>query len=162
MDDVANIDDLMDTVRGALEDAFNRGVKAGADKKTSELLAVLGVGLAAGIVAGGSSPAPSFLSAASSSADKARRAPPKMKGPRAPKGLVADALNQIFSRVEGITTKEVETQAIAIDGRINPKTVYNELWRRTTLYRQENGRWFRVVEAQPSELDRRVGDGRFF
>lgn len=59
---------------------------------------------------------------------------------RAPKGAVALALELVFA--DGLTTRQIQDAASEMDASISPKSIYNELLRQKTVYRQEGGRWY--------------------
>jgi len=135
MTDAPELTELTERMGRLLREAYKLGALKGqqeSDAMRTKLLAALGV---------------EHSSSAPEAPRKTKRRPSTSSVARAPKGLVVGALVQIFKTVDGITTKEAETRAVAIDHRINPKTVYNELLRRKDLYRREGDRWF-LVEAQ--------------
>ena len=145
MDAAAAIDDLWKDLRPLLVTAYNRGFKAGADAKRAELLAVL---------------AEETVMSNSVSGFQAEDIAEGSVGKhsRAPRGLVAEALQHLFQQIDGITTKEAEDRAVAYDPRISRKTVYNEMWRHPDLYRQYEGRWYKTTPELAAKIDAELAD----
>jgi hypothetical protein len=130
MDRETFIEELMTPMRKLVERAYDRGFADNAEGVAAMKKAML--------EAMGVSP---DLAAPNASGKRTKPARPVSRV-RAPKGAVSEAVVKVFR--EGLTTKEIEQAAEAQDPSINTKTVYNELWRRKELYRQEGGRWYRA------------------
>jgi hypothetical protein len=133
------IDDLIETVRKALETAFRRGVTASAkdtEAVKKQVLDALGISIP-------------VSAEASRRTARAKKSDPK--GARAPKGAVSEAVDAVFK--EGMTTKEVQQAATTHNPLVNPKSVYNELWREKTPYEQRDEKWYRTSSPAPPAPD---------
>lgn len=62
---------------------------------------------------------------------------------RAPKGLTDKILAKVFeASPNGMLMEEAQEKAVALDERVSPKTVYNELYRKTEKYQKGvDGLW---------------------
>lgn len=143
MDRDEYIDEVMVRIRKMMVDVYDHGVTAEAARNEhlrQSLAALIGV----------STELPS-------NAGKRAKAPaPRKSGvarTRAPKGAVGEAVAGVFQ--DGMTTKEVEYYAALKNPAINGKSVYNELWRQKEVYRQDNGRWYRIAEQHAPAADGR-------
>jgi hypothetical protein len=69
---------------------------------------------------------------------------------RAPKGLTKRVLRKVFEdNPKGLKMEAVQEAAVAFDNRISPKTVYNDLYRRTDAYfRDDGGLWHLRSQAR--------------
>jgi hypothetical protein len=73
-------------------------------------------------------------------------------GGRAPRGLAREVIQMILQEHPNIGTGLVQEQAITLDRRLSPKTVYNELNReKGRLYRLNLGRWSLIPTQQQRE-----------
>ena len=73
-------------------------------------------------------------------------------GGRAPRGLAREVIQMILHEHPNIGTGLVQEQAITLDRRLSPKTVYNELNReKGRLYRLHLGRWSLIHTQEQRE-----------
>jgi len=102
MTDAPELTELTERMGRLLREAYKLGALKGqqeSDAMRTKLLAALGV---------------EHSSSAPEAPRKTKRRPSTSSVARAPKGLVVGALVQIFKTVDGITTKEAETRAVAV------------------------------------------------
>jgi hypothetical protein len=129
-------DDLNDIVLKAVADAYARGFEAGKDSARKTLMHAVEAAFS-----GQTSDPDAVLhmeaGAAVEIADNEDEG-----SARAPRGLTERVVHQIVSTNLPITTEEIQRQATELDDRINPKTVYNVLYRSAhRYYRDERARW---------------------
>lgn len=133
MDRDTYIDEMMGYLRKVIEKMYDHiAADAAANTEAMRKNILTAVGISPEII---SAPAP---------VKRAKKTTRGATKTRSPKGAVTDAVAKVFERADGLETKRVEEAVHAIDSSINPKTVYNELWRRTDRYRRDGGRWYRV------------------
>lgn len=140
---IATID--ADAIKSALLEAYTRGVAAGRQQGQEALrasvLGALGEGLAP--------------TTATSTAETAGSVVPGSEpvAPRAPRGLTREVIFAILTTEPGLTTPVIQSQALLLDDRVSPKTVYNELNReRGVLYEEVLGRWSLISKKMERAL----------
>lgn len=74
---------------------------------------------------------------------------PAPKAKRAPKGLTEAILKRVLAHGVSLSEAEIQRRAVDLDSRISPKTIYNDLRRKTEIYEQNAlGSW-KLVQTDP-------------
>ncbi|HWV13206.1 MAG TPA: hypothetical protein VN110_07900 [Sphingobium sp.] len=117
------MDDIIEQMRKAVEDAYQRGLRDGRSEVRTKVLAALGGPVEA---VPEEAPTERFIAAP-------RR--------RAPRGLTEAVLSRVLDDTIALPLEEVQRRAVSLDRRVSEKTIYNELNRREQFFRDHNGRW---------------------
>lgn len=129
---VADLTEAFDTtaIQRALEIAYARGFQDGKDAFKKAVLNM-------------DAPAPE-AGGAESVADDSN---PEDDGKRAPRGLTRAVITHLLKLKGAMTMADIQREAVALDRRVSPKTVYNELRREDgQVYRYRNDLWSLVGE----------------
>jgi len=139
MSNEPNVNDLIAQTSAAIREAFARGFAAGGAAMRDNILKAAG--------------APLANQPTSLRANDVHLLPPIVTRPtlkqRAPRGSVSALVNRILDEKPGLSTGNLGEAVAALDNRISPSSVSNELRRYESVrYRKEGRGWFLIGNAE--------------
>jgi hypothetical protein len=142
-------------LEAAIQEAYNEGFLEGRKSLKLEMLKALALDAGDGVL--------QHAVVASEPDMFQDRQSRRVVAKRAPKGLTKRVLKRVLmAHPEGMKMEDVQAAAVAMDSQISPKTIYNELYRRTEAYVKDGQGLWRLksetrggnaswVAAQPRE-----------